>query len=75
MFPGAYLKFHQIGSVTAEILLILSLCGWLGWVGFAESFYCQTPVDFVLPLSQEEQEEQQPLPNISAVTDPNLTKL
>ena len=46
--------------------------------------YCQTPglglrlgVDFVLPLSQEEQQqqEQEPPPNISAVTDPILTKL
>ena len=35
----------KIGSVTAEILLILSLCGVVGWwggVGFAQSFSCQT---------------------------------
>ena len=33
-------------------------------------------VDFVLPLSQEDQEDQEekPPPNISAVTDPILTK-
>ena len=37
-------------------------------------------VDFVLPLSQQQEQEQQeeqkePPPNISAVTDPILTKL
>ena len=46
--------------------------------------FCQTSVfalrlevDFVFPLSkqQEQEEEQQPLPNISTVTDPILTKL
>ena len=51
----------------------------------SSSSSCQTPVlvlrlgvDFVLPLSQQqEQQEQQeePPPNISAVTDPILTKL
>ena len=41
MFPGNYsLSFIKIKSVTAEILLTLSLCG--GWGGGAESFYCQT---------------------------------
>ena len=28
------LKFHQIRSVTAEILLTLSLCGWVGGGGW-----------------------------------------
>ena len=34
MVPGTYLEsLVKIGSVTAEILLTLSLCGVVGWWG------------------------------------------
>ena len=43
MVPGTYLEsLVKIVSVTAEILLTLSLCGVVGWVGFAQSFSCPT---------------------------------
>ena len=34
--------FSKIGSVIVEILLTMSLCGWVGCGGCAKSFLCLT---------------------------------
>ena len=75
-----------IGMLLLKILS-KSLFSHFAYLKYLKYICCQTlglvlrlRVDFVLPLSQqqeqEEQEEQEePPPNISAVTDPILTKL
>ena len=48
IFPETYISsFIKIGSVTAEILLTLSLCGGrVGW--YAKSFSCLTQLKVML---------------------------